>query len=129
MPQPEELGRSVITSALAGASHLAVLIGAWDVEVLYYLSLCIWVLIVPAGYFARSYVRAALMRRGYYCVPYVIVGSGSLAEAAIREMQADPELGLVPVAVFGDTARFRAPTILGVPVLGPIAAAQGYAFA
>jgi Undecaprenyl-phosphate galactose phosphotransferase WbaP len=122
MPHPEELRRSVLTTLIVALSHLIALLATEETETYRFAGLAIWLLALPACYFARSFVRGVLLRNGFYCMPYVIVGVGPLAEAAIREMRADPELGMVPVGVFGDASRLATPAVHGVPVLGPIEA-------
>ncbi len=128
MTQPEELRRSVVTSAIAFASHLTILLASRELEGIRLAGLVVWAMLPPVCYFARSFTRMALIRRGLYCMPCIVVGSGALAEAAIREMKADPELGLVPVGVFGDLSKLRSPALHGVSVLGPIDAAARYGF-
>ena len=128
MPQPEELRRSVLTTALAALSHIVALLAAQETEGYRIAGLGIWFLAVPACYFARSFAKAQLVRRGYYCTPYLIVGVGPLAQAAVKEMQADPELGMVPVGAFGDAGRLGTRAPQGVPVLGPVEAMRDHVF-
>lgn len=128
MPHPEELRRSVLTTLIIALSHLIALLATEETETYRFAGLAIWLPAIPACYFARSFARGVLIRNGFYCMPYVIVGAGPLAEAAIREMRADPELGMVPVGVFGDASRLATPALHGVPVLGPIEAIQDRTF-
>ena len=50
----------------------------------------------------------------------VVVGAGTTAATAVREMQHHPHLGLVPAAVVDDDPRLQRRTLLGVPVAGSI---------
>ncbi len=128
MPHPEELRRSVLTTLMIGLSHLIALLATENTEAYRFVGLAIWLFTIPTCYFARSFTRAALIGSGFYCMPYVIVGVGPLAETAIREMRADPELGMVPVGIFGDVSRLATPAMHGVPVLGPVGAIKTRTF-
>jgi Undecaprenyl-phosphate galactose phosphotransferase WbaP len=128
MPQPEELRRSAATSALAMLSHFVLLVAAGEVASYRIVILLVWPLLVPVSYFTRAFTRALLIRQGRYCVATIVVGQGALAQAAIRELQGDPELGIVPVGVFDSTGAARTPAILGVPVFGPLEGLEHHAF-
>lgn len=120
MPQPEELRRSVLTTVMAGAVHLAMLIAAGEYQSFRIIGLFAWLLTAGLAFFTRSFVKVALIKRGLYGAPFVVVGTGSAARRAIREMRADPELGMVPVAVFGGVGRFSIGDLENFPVLGPV---------
>jgi Undecaprenyl-phosphate galactose phosphotransferase WbaP len=128
MPQPEELRRSTFATAGAATIHLSMLIANSEYEAHRLVGLGVWALVVLACYFARSFAKAALIRSGRYGAPYVVIGTGGAAQRAIREMRADPELGMVPVAAFGAAGRLRTATVEGVPVLGPLEAAAEQTF-
>ncbi|MGG5823780.1 exopolysaccharide biosynthesis polyprenyl glycosylphosphotransferase [Falsiroseomonas sp. HW251] len=128
MPHAEELRRSVLTTLVIALAHLIALLAAEETEPYRFFGLAIWLLLIPAAYFARSFARSTLIRAGYYCMPYLVVGDGPLAEAVIREMRADPELGMVPVAVFGDAGTLATPSVHGVPVQGPFESIQRRSF-
>jgi Undecaprenyl-phosphate galactose phosphotransferase WbaP len=128
MSQPEELRRSARVTAIAATVHLSMLVATSEYEAYRLVGLGIWILVVPTSYFARSAAKSALLRSGLYGAPYVVIGTGGAAERAIREMRADPELGMVPVAAFGDARRLRTATVEGVPVLGPMETATEQTF-
>jgi Undecaprenyl-phosphate galactose phosphotransferase WbaP len=89
--------------------------------------LAAWALLVPASYLARSLVTEFLIRRGLYGEACIVVGTGEKARQTIREIQANPELGMVPVAAFGEVAIAGA-EVQGVPILGPVGAAPSFKF-
>lgn len=51
-----------------------------------------------------------------------VIGSRDAGASAVRAMLDDPGAGLVPVAVFDDDRRAHGRSLLGVPVVGPVAA-------
>lgn len=143
---PEELRRSVRTTMAASAIHLAMLVAAQDLSGPRLAGLLVWLFAIPAVYFARSFVKIRLIRSGRFGAPFVVIGAGEKAARCIREMRGNPELGLVPVAVFGDGPRTsskgkNAPRndapwndalwnddgeVEGVPVIGTVADAAAH---
>jgi Undecaprenyl-phosphate galactose phosphotransferase WbaP len=128
MPQPEELRRSVQTAVLGGLVHAAMLVAAGELQGYRIIGLGVWVLVPSAAYFARSLAKSLLIRARLYGDPFVVVGSGEAARRAIREMRADPELGMVPAGTFGDPGQLGAKAVEGVPLLGPVEAAASHDF-
>jgi Undecaprenyl-phosphate galactose phosphotransferase WbaP len=88
--------------------------------------LALWVLLLPTAYLFRSLMRGALIRLRLFGEPCIVIGTGEKAKRAIREIRAHPELGLLPVGVFGDVAGLNQAEVEGVPVLGPLEAASSY---
>jgi Undecaprenyl-phosphate galactose phosphotransferase WbaP len=128
LSQPEELRRSVLTTGGAFLIHLGMLAALNEFQTWRLVGLGIWLLLVPTSYLFRSLARGALIRRGLYGVPCVVIGSGTKAQKVIRELQANPELGFVPVAAFGKDHALWGRKLEDVPVLGPVEAAERYAF-
>ncbi len=126
--QPDELRLSVKTTMAAGFIHVAMLTavagtGGWRVA-----SLGVWLVLIPISYLCRSMTKTLLSRRRLFGDPYVVIGTGEKAKIAIREMQANPGLGQVPVAVFGDQPELWDSELEGIPVLGSIEEVERYAF-
>ena len=130
--QPKELRRSFQTTMAAAFIHLAMLIAiaahnglaiasndSWRVA-----GLGVWLILVPIAYFCRSVTKAILIRRRLFGDPYVVIGTGEKGRRTLREMRANPELGQVPVAAFGDQPELWGSMLEGVPVLGPIEEAK-----
>jgi Undecaprenyl-phosphate galactose phosphotransferase WbaP len=128
LPQPEVLRRSVRTTGAAGLIHLSVLLAMGEYAGWRLIGLAIWVPVVPLSYFCRAFAASLLRRKRLFGEPYVVIGTGEKARSAIREMQSDWELGLVPVGVFGTLPPGEEKTIEGVPVLGSIDKAETYRF-
>jgi FlaA1/EpsC-like NDP-sugar epimerase len=71
----------------------------------------------------RFQSRVFAFRRNAYKgggIRVAVVGAGSAAAAALREMQQSPALGLVPVLVVDDDPALRWRAIQSVPILGTI---------
>ncbi len=64
-----------------------------------------------------AFQRSTEMRNG---LRVAVVGAGVTAGSALREMQANPRLGLVPVAVVDDEPGLRWRSMHGVPIVGAI---------
>jgi Undecaprenyl-phosphate galactose phosphotransferase WbaP len=126
--QPEELKRSFRTTVAAALVHFAMLYGQQELSGPRLAGLGVWFMVVPLAYFARSVAKLLLLRRGLYGDPFVVIGTGEKAARAIREMRANPELGLLPVAAFAVGPGRAGGSVEGVPVLGPVEAAAGYPF-
>lgn len=130
LPPPERLRRSFASSAGAALVHLAILIANDDLQGYRLFGLLMWVLVLPATYTLRGLVRGRLIKSGHYGVPIAIIGNGAAGSRAIAEMQARPELGYVPVAVFstqkGEEDERR--TLMGVPLVGRAEAALTFDF-
>jgi Undecaprenyl-phosphate galactose phosphotransferase WbaP len=118
---PDELRHSFLTVAGGVTVHAIVLVTLREWEATRFLGLLIWLFVLPIAWFVRTWIKLILVRHRLYGRPYVVFGTGENAFRAIREMLANPEYGLVPVAVFGDeNADLWGRDILGVPVLGPM---------
>lgn len=128
LSRPEELRLSFYTSAGAALIHFAMLIAVGDHDSLLLIGLVLWVLLVPTAYLFRSLMRGALIRLHLFGEPCIVIGTGEKARRVMREIKANPELGLVPVGGFGDIGRLNRAEVEGVPVLGPIEAASTYRF-
>ncbi|WP_236020478.1 exopolysaccharide biosynthesis polyprenyl glycosylphosphotransferase [Sabulicella rubraurantiaca] len=122
LSQPEELRLSSYTAAGAALVHLAMLIATGEEDFWPFTGLITWVMLVPTAYMARSLMTGFLIRRRLYGEACIVVGTGEKARRTIREIKANPELGLVPVAAFGEVTG-DSPEIEGIPILGPVEAA------
>jgi Undecaprenyl-phosphate galactose phosphotransferase WbaP len=130
LPPPEKLRRSFHSSVAAGITHFAILVGSGELEAYRIIGLLIWVFVFPLTFTLRSFARAGLIKRGHYGVPVAIIGDGTAARRAIREMKARPDIGYVPVALFSsenpDVGEQQG--ILEVPLVGGAVAATSFEF-
>ncbi|MEP0763578.1 MAG: exopolysaccharide biosynthesis polyprenyl glycosylphosphotransferase, partial [Chloroflexota bacterium] len=79
---------------------------------------------VVLGPLMEAGVRRLLMLCRCWGTPVVVLGAGPVAALLIRILHKEPELGLVPVAVFDDEAARWGTKIEGAPVLGPLSTAK-----
>ncbi len=79
---------------------------------------------VVLGPLTAALTRAALIRARCWGRPVVVLGAGGTAQLLLRLLKREPELGLVPIAVFDDDPSKWDTPVEGVPVLGPIARAK-----
>jgi lipopolysaccharide/colanic/teichoic acid biosynthesis glycosyltransferase len=128
LSQPEELRLSFYTTAGAALIHFAMLMSVGQYEPLLLIGLVLWVLLLPTAYLFRSLMRGVLIRLRLFGEPCIVIGTGEKAKRTIREIRAHPELGLVPVGVFGDIDGLNQAEVEGVPALGPSEAASSYRF-
>ncbi|MBA3669284.1 MAG: exopolysaccharide biosynthesis polyprenyl glycosylphosphotransferase [Sphingomonas sp.] len=117
---PDALRRSFQSCGAAFLLHAAFLISANEWHMFRFFGLLIWPVVIPLTFTARSLVRSKLISMGRYGVPIVVVGNGIAGRRAIRELQARPELGYVPVALFSTekTQKSEQKGIHGVPLVG-----------
>ena len=85
-----------------------------------------WLLSLVLVPVARAQFRSKFARRSWWGYPIAIFGSSSVARRIVEDLRKQPELGLHPVAIFGDEGCSREP-LLQVPVLGNYHAAPLYA--
>jgi Undecaprenyl-phosphate galactose phosphotransferase WbaP len=127
---PEELRLSFSASFAAGLIHFGILVADGELAGYRLFGLLIWPTVLPFTYSLREIVRTLLIKRGRYGVPLVVVGNGMAARRAIRELQAQPALGYVPIALFSTEralpTEFR--QIHGVPMIGRSEEAATYEF-
>gem|GEM_PF-222040 len=71
-----------------------------------------------------SVLGEVLVRLKLWGRPVVVLGAGRTGSLLIRLLNREPELGLVPVAVYDDDPEKWQTPVDGVPVLGPIARAK-----
>ncbi|HEU4994778.1 MAG TPA: exopolysaccharide biosynthesis polyprenyl glycosylphosphotransferase [Gemmatimonadaceae bacterium] len=120
IPQPEELRRSTVTTALAALCHLSLLFSLQMSSASRLIALTTWVMLTPSAWLLRNLVTHLLVRARRYGYPVVILGAGSVATHTIRELRNNRSLGIVPVAAFDDDPAKHGLTVEGVPILGPI---------
>jgi Undecaprenyl-phosphate galactose phosphotransferase WbaP len=128
LSQPEELRLSFYTTAGAALIHFTMLMSLGHYEPRLLIGLALWVLLLPTAYLFRSLMRGLLIRLRLFGEPCVVIGTGEKARRAIREIKANPELGLVPVGMFGEVGGLNQAEVEGVPILGPLEAASTYRF-
>ncbi len=129
MAPSEEVRRSFLAATAAVAAKLIALLAIGETTSIVLFSLTPWLVVPFVEWYCRAFTRAALRRRNLFGVPVLILGTGSNARRAIRELKAQPDMGLVPVACFGDEAGAMAEGhIEGVPVLGSLDDAITYRF-
>jgi Undecaprenyl-phosphate galactose phosphotransferase WbaP len=69
---------------------------------------------------AESASRRFLVARGRWGIPAVVLGAGVAGRAIVRTLRADPQLGLVPVALLDNRPDAWSRSMEGVPVAGPL---------
>jgi Undecaprenyl-phosphate galactose phosphotransferase WbaP len=72
----------------------------------------------------ESAMRSWLVRRGRWGIPVVILGAGPAGCAIAKILQAEPQLGLNPVAYLDNRPDSWNRTAEGVPVIGPLGLAS-----
>jgi hypothetical protein len=126
LSQPDILRRSFRTTAAGAAVHLAILIAAGEDQGWRLIGLAIWLPVVPIAYFCRAAAYLMLRRSHLLGEPCVVIGTGEMARSAIREMQANSELGIIPIAIFSGSLEARISALEGVPVVGTLSDALEY---
>lgn len=87
---------------------------------------CAWLASLPAVPLMRAWVRSVAAKQPWWGYRVVVIGDSVAARAVLRTLIRQPELGLLPVAVFDDGCSLGH-TIEGLPVLGPIDMAARFA--
>ena len=75
---------------------------------------------------AESFARWALIRRGRWGVPVVILGAGATGRSLAHMLQSEPDFGLQPVAFFDNRPDTWHSSVSNVPVAGPLGLASDY---
>lgn len=75
----------------------------------------------------ESPLRRALIRHGILGVPMVVLGGGSTGAMVVKTLKKESDLGLVPVGILDDNPSKWGSEIHGVPVVGPLSAAEAFA--
>jgi Undecaprenyl-phosphate galactose phosphotransferase WbaP len=120
---PEELRISTVTTLLAGMGHSAALFAVKATGVSRLTALTTWGLLLVLSWPLRGTVKEWLIRLGLFGVPIAIAGAGRTGAFVIKELNANPALGYVPVALFDDDPEKQGASIDGVPVMGTLRAA------
>jgi len=115
---PEELRACTMTTLSAGLVHVAVLFGL-QLRESRLVALSAWALLSVFSWVLRGAAKRALVSLGLYGQPVAVVGGGPLLDQVVRELVANPELGLRPVVAFADD-RPAGERVAGVPVAGPV---------
>ncbi len=115
---PEELRRATISSAVIFLFLAGITVSFRGAQTLFtWLLFMIMILSVTFIPIFRAIIRRRLASRSWWGYPAIVFGAGEPARRAIRTMQAEPWLGLKPVAVIDDCT--NEPFIEGVPVMRP----------
>ena len=129
LPPTEEVRRSFLSALAIGFLDFVSRIAAGGAPVVAILMLLPWLMVPFVVHFTRAFARVWLRRRQLFGIPVIILGSGTNARRAIREMITQPELGLVPVGCFGDeVSPDGSRQILGIPILASIEQGMEYDF-
>ena len=75
----------------------------------------------------ESPLRKALIAHGILGVPVVVLGGGSTGAMVVKTLKKESDLGLVPVGILDDNPAKWGSEIHGVPVVGPLSAAEAFA--
>jgi Undecaprenyl-phosphate galactose phosphotransferase WbaP len=75
----------------------------------------------------ESPLRKALIAHGILGVPMVVLGGGSTGAMVVKTLKKESDLGLVPVGILDDNPAKWGTEIHGVPVVGPLSAAEAFA--
>ena len=125
---PEELRRSTVTTFVAALGQAATLFALKEVGASRFLTLGTWLLLAPLAWLFRRATTHALLRLRLFGYPAIVAGSGREA-LAVRALRANPDRGLVPVAIFDDNPTRHGTYVEGVPVLGSLSDALDWRFA
>jgi len=71
-------------------------------------------------------LRRILIERGICGVPMVVLGAGSTGAMVIKSLRKQPDLGFVPVGILDDNPAKWGTEVHGVPVVGPLSAAEAF---
>jgi Undecaprenyl-phosphate galactose phosphotransferase WbaP len=88
------------------------------------LATLVFVLVLPP--LAEAAARAALIRRGRWGIPVVMLGAGDTGRALARTLFREPQLGLKPIAFLDNRAAVWNTVAEGVPVIGPLRLAPDF---
>jgi Undecaprenyl-phosphate galactose phosphotransferase WbaP len=82
----------------------------------------VFALILPP--LAETAVRGWLVRRRLWGIPVVIIGAGPAGRSIAKTLQAEPQLGLHPVAYLDNRPESWSRIVENVPVIGPLGLAS-----
>ena len=116
---PEELRRSVTSTVLAALAHGTLLFAIKGAPASRFIAVGAWMLLIPMAWVAREAAKSLLIRFRLFGHPVVVLSGGKAGALLVHELQQNPGLGIVPVAIFDDDPMLRGRLIYGVPVLGP----------
>ncbi len=84
----------------------------------------VFALVLPP--LAEAAARRALVARGLWGIPVVVLGAGEAGRSIVRTLRGEPQLGLVPVALLDNRPDAWNGVVEGVPVAGPLGLAQDF---
>ena len=88
------------------------------------LATLLFVLVLPP--LCEAGARAALIRRGRWGIPVVMLGAGDTGRALARSLVRDPQLGLKPIAFLDNRPAVWNSVVEGIPVVGPLGLASDF---
>jgi Undecaprenyl-phosphate galactose phosphotransferase WbaP len=88
------------------------------------LATLLFVLVLPP--LAEIAARAALIRRGRWGIPVVMLGAGDTGRALARTLIREPQLGLKPIAFLDNRPAVWNTVAEGIPVVGPLGLASDF---
>src|SRR5579864_9772184 len=88
------------------------------------LATLVFVLVLPP--LAEAAARAALIQRGRWGIPVVMLGAGGTGRALGRTLVREPQLGLRPVAFLDNRPAVWNTVAEGIPVIGPLGLASDF---
>ena len=129
LPPTEEVRRSFLSALAIGFLDFISRIAASGAPIVALVMLLPWLMVPFVAFFTRAFARVCLLRRKLFGIPVIVLGSGTNARRAIREMITQPELGLIPVGCFGDEVPSDGVRhIHGIPILASLEQGREYAF-
>jgi Undecaprenyl-phosphate galactose phosphotransferase WbaP len=88
------------------------------------LATLLFVLVLPP--LAEAAARAALIRRGRWGIPVVMLGAGDTGRSLARTLVREPQLGLKPVVFLDNRPAVWNTVAEGIPVIGPLGLASDF---
>jgi Undecaprenyl-phosphate galactose phosphotransferase WbaP len=88
------------------------------------LSTLVFALVLPPV--GESVIRCALVRRGRWGIPVVMLGAGEAGRVVARTLLNEQHLGLQPVAFLDNRPEAWNTRVEGVPVIGPLGLVQDF---
>jgi len=86
------------------------------------LATLLFVLLLPP--LAETAARTALIRRGRWGIPVVMLGAGDAGRTLARALVCEPQLGLKPIAFLDNRPAVWNTVAEGIPVIGPLGLAS-----
>ncbi len=128
MASPEEFRRNVTTTLVVAATYLLIVVAQHVAQPARPIIFGTWMFLLPISLVFRGVTKRVLSRAGLWGRPVVVLGAGRMGRIILHELQANPLIGLRPIAVFDDDPAKAGTSVHGVPVVGPLSAAASWQF-